>query len=138
MEEKNNKKTAIKDDSVRNGLADLFAYVFSNEKALVDLYRGLGKEISIEDIEYLSLKELLRRNGRYNDTAFRTKDNRIIVFVEHQSTRNQNMPFKFLEYSVDAIRILRVLTDQNRFGEKRMTSALTICQRKAQAICKMP
>ena len=84
MEEKNSKQTSFKDSSVRNSRSVLFAYVFSEEKALVDLYRGLGKDISPEDIEYLSLDELLQRLGRYNDTAFRTKDNRLIVFVEHQ------------------------------------------------------
>ncbi|MCL2577287.1 MAG: hypothetical protein FWE27_04470 [Defluviitaleaceae bacterium] len=120
MEEKTSKKNSIKDDSVRNVAADLFAYVFSEEKALIDLYRGLGKEISIEDIEYLSLSELLQRTGRYNDTAFRTKDNRLIVFAEHQSTRNKNMPFRFLEYAVDGIRLLKVLDSQNKFGEKLM------------------
>jgi len=120
MEEQNDNRPSIKDSSVRNSRANLFAYVFSNEAALVDLYQGLGKEISVEDIEYLSLKDMLQRTGRYNDTAFRTKDNRIIVFVEHQSTQNKNMPFRFLEYAVDAIRVLKVLADQNRFGEKLM------------------
>jgi len=121
MEEKNEKRTSIKDNSVRNVVADLFAYVFSTETALVNLYRGLGKEIAVEDIEYISLNDELGRNNRYNDTAFRTKDNRIIVFVEHQSTQNKNMPFRFLEYAVDVMRILKVLSDQNRFGEKLMT-----------------
>ena len=115
---KSSKQTSVKDSSVRNSRANLFAYVFSDEKALVDLYQGLGKEILVEDIQYLSLKDMLQRVERYNDTAFRTKDNRIIVFVEHQSTRNKNMPFRFLEYAVDAIRVLKVLADQNRFGEK--------------------
>ena len=120
MDEKNEKRTSIKDNSVRNSRANLFAYVFSDEKALVDLYQGLGKEISAEDIEYLSLSELLQRVERYNDTAFRTRDNRLIVFVEHQSTRNKNMPFRFLEYAVYAIGALRALADQNRFGEQLM------------------
>ena len=116
MDEKNEKRTSIKDSSVRNSRANLFAYVFSEEKALVDLYQGLGKDISVEDIEYLSLNELLQRVERYNDTAFRTKDNRLIVFVEHQSTQNKNMPFRFLEYAVYAIGALKALADQNRFG----------------------
>ena len=90
----------------------------SDDKKILDSF--LGKEISEEDIEYLSLDELLQRLGRYNDTAFRTKDNRLIVFVEHQSTANNNMPFRFLEYAVDAIRVLKVLAKQNRFGEKLM------------------
>ena len=113
-------KNKIKDASVRTTLADLFAFVFSNEKALVDLYQGLGNEISEDEIEYLNLSDLLQRIGRYNDTAFRTKDNRIIVFAEHQSTKNRNMPFRFLEYAVLALRILDILAKQNRFGEKLM------------------
>jgi len=43
-----------------------------------------------------------------------------VVFVEHQSTKNKNMPFRFLEYAVYAIRVLAVLADQNRFSEKLM------------------
>jgi hypothetical protein len=113
--------TTLKNTSVRNTKSNLFAYTFSDEKALTDLYRGMGKEIAIEDIEYLDLEKLLQRTGRYNDTAFRTKDNRIIVFVEHQFTWNKNMPYRFLEYAVDVIRILKVLGNQNRFGEKLMT-----------------
>ena len=120
MEEKNDKRTSIKDSSVRNIRANLFAYVFSNETALVHLYQGLGKTISADNIIYLSLEDVLGRTGRHNDTAFRTKDNRIIVFVEHQSTHNKNMPFRFLEYAVDAIRVLKALAKQNRFGEKFM------------------
>jgi hypothetical protein len=120
MEVKESNQVSIKDDSVRNSQSVLFAYVFSKEKALVDLYQGLGKEITAEDIEHLCLDELLQRVGRYNDTAFRTKDNRLIVFVEHQSTKNKNMPYRFLEYAIFAIRVLKVLAGQNRFGESLM------------------
>ena len=37
MEEKSGKQASVKDSSVRNSRANLFAYVFSNEAALVDL-----------------------------------------------------------------------------------------------------
>ena len=90
-----------KDKSVRNSKANLFSFVFSSEAALVDLYRVVGKEINPDEIEHINLSEMLQRTGRYNDTAFRTKDNRLIVFVEHQFTVNKNMPFRFLEYAVE-------------------------------------
>ncbi|MCL2264306.1 MAG: hypothetical protein FWC08_13915 [Defluviitaleaceae bacterium] len=119
MDEKK-KQTSTKDASVRNTVSDLFAFVFSGVNALADLYRGLGKEISAEEIEYLNLTDFLQRAGRYNDTAFITKDNRLIVFVEHQSTKNPNMPFRFLEYAVLVLKVLETLVAQNRFGEKLM------------------
>jgi len=120
MEGTNSKRTSVKDGSVRNIRALLFSYVFSDAEALVDLYQCLGGNISAGDIEHLSLDDFLQRTGRYNDTAFKTKDNRLIVFVEHQSTKNKNMPFRFLEYAVDAIRILKTFDNQNKFGEKLM------------------
>ena len=120
MEEKNKQQASAKDTSVRNSVSDLFAFVFSNVKALVDLCRVLGRNISADEIEHLNLQDFLQRTGRYNDTAFHTKDNRLIVFVEHQSTKNKNMPFRFLEYAVFAIKVLEILAKQNRFGGKLM------------------
>ena len=124
MANQENAIKSIKDGSVRNIKADLFSHVFSDEAALVDLYRRAGKEIAVEDIEYLDLDEILQRTGRHKDSAFRTKDYRIIVFFEAQSTKNPNIPYRQLEYAVDSFRILRVFDfigdNQNRFGSTLM------------------
>lgn len=112
--------TSIKDGAVRNIKTNLFTHVFSDEGALVDLYRAAGKDITTDEIEYLDLDKILQRTGRYRDTSFRTKDYRLIVFFEQQSTQSPNIPYRQLEYAVDSLRILRVFDNlndkQNRFG----------------------
>ena len=119
MDTETNKLTSRRDASVRNSKSGLFSFVFSQAEALVDLHRVVrGGEISASDIEHIDLDELLQRTHRYNDTAFRTKDNRLLVFFEHQSTLNENMPFRFLEYAVDTIRVMKVLAEDDRFKEK--------------------
>jgi len=119
------KQVDIKDGSVRAIKADLFAHVFSDEEALVELYSATGNKITAEEIEYIDLDDLLQRTGRYRDSSFRTKDWKLIVFNEQQSTPNPNIPYRTLEYSVDTIRSLRVLdnmvgseTGQNIYGTK--------------------
>ena len=121
------KKASIKDGAVRTIKADLFAYVFSDEEALAELYQLTGNKITAEEIEYIDLDELLQRTGRYRDASFRTRDWRLIVFNEQQSTPNPNMPYRTLEYAVDTIRSLRVLDNmieaesgQNPYGTKLM------------------
>ena len=113
------KQKSIKNYSVRNSKDTAFKYIFSNAHSLADLYRGITcNEILAEDIEHLNLDKLLQRQKRYNDTAFRTKDNRLIVFVEHMSTRSKNMPLRMLEYYVDIMRVLDAMEGKNRFAAK--------------------
>ena len=110
-------KQSIKDYAVRNSKDAAFAFVFSEAHTLADLYRGVAnKEISAEDIEPLNLDKLLQRQKRYNDAAFRTKDNRLIVFVEHMSTKSKNMPYRLLEYYVDLMRIWDVMDGKDRYA----------------------
>ena len=49
-----------------------------------------------EQIHFVRLKNVLFREVR-NDVSF-IVDNRLLVLLEHQSTVNENMPFRFLEY----------------------------------------
>ena len=112
-----NPQNSIKDYSVRNSKDAAFAFVFSDAYTLAHLYRGMtGKEIPMEDIEPLNLDKLLQRQKRYNDAAFRTRDNRLVVFVEHMSTKSKNMPYRMLEYYVDIMRIWDVLDGKDRFA----------------------
>lgn len=103
------KKVAEKERAVRNATDTLFKYIFSEPKALAELYNVLsGNVISPEDIYHVNLDDKLMRFNRHNDTAFITKDNRLMVFVEHQSKHNENMPHRMLEYYVGISKILNV------------------------------
>ena len=81
----------------------VFVDIFSrNEEtrqvAAVSLYNALHEEKIAEDakIEFLELKNVLYHKHK-NDVSFRVND-KIIVLIEHQSTINENMPFRFLLY----------------------------------------
>ena len=88
MEEKANKKYQ---DTV-------FVDLFGRKEYSVELVNALcGTEYMQEDILNVTLKQLLFCD-RYNDLAFLTKDNRLIVLIEHQATINPNMPLRMLIY----------------------------------------
>ena len=78
--------------------SSVFSKLFSDPEILRELYSAiegidLPKDIPI-DINTLS-NALIR--GKINDVSFLLGD-RLIVLIEHQSTINENMPFRMLEY----------------------------------------
>ena len=76
----------------------VFVDLFGREEYAVELVNALcGTVYQKEDIMNVTLKQLLFCE-RYNDLAFLTKDNRLIVLIEHQATINPNMPVRMLLY----------------------------------------
>ena len=76
----------------------VFVDLFGREEYAVELVNALcGTVYKKEDIMNVTLKQLLFCE-RYNDLAFLTKDNRLIVLIEHQATINPNMPVRMLLY----------------------------------------
>jgi hypothetical protein len=77
----------------------LFSFLFSNPEVLRELYSAIsgvtiGPDISI-DIN--TLTDVLYMD-QINDLSF-TIDNRLVVLIEHQSTVNENIPLRLLEYT---------------------------------------
>ena len=100
---KKKKRIKGKAKSNRQYKDSVFVDIFSrNEEtrqvAAVSLYNALHEEKIAEDaqIEFLELKNVLYHKHK-NDVSFRVND-KIIVLIEHQSTINENMPFRFLLY----------------------------------------
>ena len=76
----------------------VFIDLFSEPDNSVELINALcGTTYKTDDITNVTLKWVFA-NGKYNDLAFRTKDNKLIVLIEHQSTFNPNMPLRILFY----------------------------------------
>lgn len=78
---------------------DLFAKCPESKENFLSLYNALhGTSLTLSEtkIEPLILEQTVYV-GRYNDVSMLV-NNRIIVLVEQQSTINENMPFRFLEY----------------------------------------
>ena len=68
--------------------------------AAISLYNAMHKEKvdKKEKVRFIRLVNVLFRKVR-NDVSFIVED-RLIILIEHQSTINENMPFRFLEYIV--------------------------------------
>jgi hypothetical protein len=82
----------------RNHKDSVFVRLFSEKSALLELYNALSGENYAPDteIEIATLDDVLFMD-RINDLAFLIH-HRLIVLVEHQSTINENIPLRFLQY----------------------------------------
>ncbi|WP_428770829.1 Rpn family recombination-promoting nuclease/putative transposase [Treponema sp. HNW] len=80
--------------------ADFFGADTSAKSNFISLYNALhGTELTLGcELHRIRLEQILYMNF-YNDVSFLV-DNKVIVLAEHQSTVNENMPFRFLEYVV--------------------------------------
>ena len=88
----------------RNHKDSLFIDLFCKDKKVgkenfISLYNALHQ--TKLDLEHTDLREVNIENILYmalsNDIAFLV-DNRLVLLVEHQSTINENMPLRLLEY----------------------------------------
>ena len=98
-------KGKVKDKANREYKNSVFVDLFSLEEmtrkeAVVSFYNALHEEkITYKDeVKFVHLENVLFRKVR-NDVSF-IVNNRLVVLLEHQSTINPNMPFRFLEYIV--------------------------------------
>ena len=96
---------------------DLFANDIYAKENFISLYNALHKtnlDPKTTEVKPVMLENVLYMSY-YNDISMLV-DGKIIVLIEHQSTVNQNMPFRFLEY---ISRIYEKITsEEDRFGKK--------------------
>ena len=78
----------------------VFTKLFNNKAAAIQLYNALYQKNLPEDtpIEIVTLDDVLFTK-RKNDVAFLV-DGHFLIFTEHQSTLNENMPLRLLLYVV--------------------------------------
>ena len=76
----------------------VFRKLFHNKRELASLYQAIrpADDIRARDIRLATLKNVFLDSQR-NDLAFLWKQ-RAVVFVEHQSTWNENLPLRMLPY----------------------------------------
>ncbi|GHU77028.1 hypothetical protein AGMMS49992_23810 [Clostridia bacterium] len=97
------------DKTLENGLAvdiganrevkaGMFAVIFNNAKAALSTYNALsGKSYPPgTPVKIVTLTNVLYK-GRVNDVAFLIGD-KLVILIEHQSTKNENMALRFLIY----------------------------------------
>ena len=96
---------------------DLFAHDITAKENFISLYNALhGTNLDAEttDIQPVMLERVLYMKY-YNDIAMLI-DGKIVILIEHQSTINQNMPFRFLEYIARIYE--KITTKDEKFGRK--------------------
>ena len=96
---------------------DLFAHDINAKENFISLYNALhGTNLDAEttDIQPVMLEQVLYMKY-YNDIAMLI-DGKIVILIEHQSTINQNMPFRFLEYIARIYE--KITTKDEKFGRK--------------------
>ena len=94
---------------------DLFAHDIYAKENFISLYNalhGTNLDAKTTKIQPVMLEKVLYMKY-YNDIAMLV-DGKIVVMIEHQSTINENMPFRFLEYIA---RIYEKITNpKEKFG----------------------
>ena len=98
---------------------DLFAHDITAKENFISLYNALhGTNLDAKTtvVQPVMLEQVLYMKF-YNDIAMLV-DGKIVVMIEHQSTINENMPFRMLEYIA---RIYEKITDpKKKFGKSLM------------------
>ena len=90
----------------------VFVHLFSKTKDAITNFASffdalsaflkMGFHAEVADFEVITLDSSLY-SGLRTDVLYHVK-NRLLVFVEHQSTYNPNMPLRFLEYAVEVLK----------------------------------
>ncbi|MGP1440076.1 MAG: Rpn family recombination-promoting nuclease/putative transposase [Treponema sp.] len=89
MEEKENQNRQYQDS--------VFVYLFTHHiEKLLSVCKALDQSITSDKIELIMLENTLY-SGIKNDVSCKVGD-KLIFLIEHQSTVNENMPVRFLEY----------------------------------------
>ena len=96
---------------------DLFAHDITAKENFISLYNalhGTNLDAKTTDVQPVMLERVLYMKY-YNDIAMLI-DGKIVILIEHQSTINQNMPFRFLEYIARIYE--KITTKDEKFGHK--------------------
>ena len=96
---------------------DLFAHDINAKRNFISLYNalhGTNLDAKTTDVQPVMLERVLYMKY-YNDIAMLI-DGKIVILIEHQSTINQNMPFRFLEYIARIYE--KITTKDEKFGRK--------------------
>jgi predicted transposase/invertase (TIGR01784 family) len=90
-----------KETDINHSLRDsVFRLRFNDEKVLLDVYNALhGTNYGTDTkIELATIQDMLFLENIKNDASFYL-DDRLVIFIEHQSTVCNNMPLRFLHYA---------------------------------------
>jgi hypothetical protein len=87
---------------------------------LLNHCRGQTYDLAKEELTPFDLESSVAIRIRRNDVSFITKDNRLIIFIEHQSTINPNMALRLFLYYIELIQLWITKNGVNLYGEAKV------------------
>ena len=84
---------------------------------LLQWCRGGKSDLTVDCITPFDLDSELAVRIRRNDVSFITKDNRLVILVEHQSSLCPNMAFRLFLYYIELLQLWIKLNEVNVYGE---------------------
>ncbi|MBQ0051437.1 MAG: Rpn family recombination-promoting nuclease/putative transposase [Treponema sp.] len=117
------KKSSADTTQNRNYKDNLFVSLFGrcidakeNFLSLYNAIHGLKLKLGETEIEPLMLENVVY-NGQYNDVSM-IINGKVVVLAEHQSTVNNNMPLRCLEYVTRSFE--RLFPEKDKYREKQI------------------
>ena len=101
----------------------MFRWLFKDPKNFIDLLRRCSDDdinLTIDDIQPFDLDSELAVRIRRNDVSFITKDNRLLILIEHQSTQNPNMAFRLFLYYIELLQLWVKINNINLYGQQKI------------------
>jgi len=91
-----------------------------NTIQLLNHCSGGVSTLTAEDITPFDLESAIAARNRRNDISFLTKDNRLIILVEHQSTICPNMALRLFLYYVELLQLWIKLNKISLYASKKI------------------
>ena len=82
--------------------------------------RGGGDILTDEDIEPFDLESTVAYRMRRNDISFITKDNRLIILIEHQTSINPNMALRLFFYYTELMQLWIKMNNINLYSKTKI------------------
>ena len=104
----------------------IFSSLVKEKKYLREVYLSLYPEdtsVKEEDIKLIKLENVFI-NGMYNDLSFKVRD-KLIVFMECQSTWSPNIPLRLLSYFTQSFSRIEKGYKKNQYKNRKITIPLT-------------
>ena len=103
----------------------LFRGVFKIPKHFISLLehcRNKHNTLNEEDLTPFDLDSSITTRIRRNDVNYITKDNRLIILIEHQSTINANIAFRLFLYYVELLQLWIKINKINLYGQSKISN----------------
>ena len=101
----------------------MFRGYFKKPENFLHLHKhcsGQDSMLTADDIKPFDLESAVAVRIRRNDVSFITKDNRLIILIEHQSTINPNMALRLFLYYIELLQLWIKLNGINLYGKVKI------------------